>query len=383
MRPRVLFLAIALVTTTISAQQLALKQVASGLDLPVSIAHTNDTRLFIVSQHGTIVIFDGTRILPSPFLDVRSLISCCSERGLLGLAFHPRYRDNGQFFIYYTDPAGDIHIARYNVSPLDPNRADPTSGQILLTIVHQKFPNHNGGQLQFGPDGYLYAGVGDGGSGGDPDQNGQNLNVLLAKLLRIDVDNGSPYGVPTSNPFSPGFSARPEIWAYGLRNPWRFSFDRATGDLWIADVGQNAFEEVDLQPAGDIGGENYGWRITEGRHCFNPNPCDTNGITMPIIEYDHSNGACSVTGGYRYRGTQSVRLQGTYLYADFCTGNIFGATPLGTSWTSRQLLAAKFKNLSTFGEDASGELYVVNYLGGVLYQIVDTQPPPKRRAVAH
>jgi len=352
--------------STLAAQQIALQRVTGGLASPVAITHAGDKRLFITQQTGKIVIWDGTQILPQPFLDVTSLISCCGERGLLGLAFHPLYRQNGLFFIYYTDLSGDINIARYSVSS-DPDRADPNSARILLTINHRQFSNHNGGQLQFGPDGFLYAGTGDGGGGGDPLGNGQNPRSLLAKLLRIDVDAANPSA---------------QIWAMGLRNPWRFSFDRATGDLWIADVGQDRYEEIDFQPAGDAAGKNYGWNAMEGFHCYQSN-CAPSLYTAPIVEYDHSNGACAVVGGYRYRGTQSTRMQGLYLYGDYCIGNIWAIEQHGASWTTRELLAVKM-SISTFGEDVDGELYVMDYDHGVMYRIVDQSPPvPKRRAVAH
>jgi glucose/arabinose dehydrogenase len=363
--------------------QLTLRQIATGLTSPVSIAHTNDSRLFIVEQTGLIVIFDGTRVLDTPFLDIHSLVSCCGERGLLGLAFHPDYAANGRFYVYYTRTGGDIVLARYTVSAFDPNRADPASGAPLLVIPHQQFDNHNGGQLQFGPDGYLYIGVGDGGSGGDPSGNGQNTNVLLAKLLRIDVNGGQPYVIPPSNPFAGRSDARREIWAYGLRNPWRFSFDRQTGDLWIADVGQDKWEEIDLQPATSAGGENYGWSCVEATHSFNPAQCRSAGMTLPILEYGHDGGACSVTGGYRYRGSLYPRFHGMFLYADYCTGAISAATQKGDgSWASQKLFDAHF-NISTFGEDAVGEIYVADYMG-TIYQITDALPfPVKRRAARH
>jgi Glucose / Sorbosone dehydrogenase len=385
MRPR-LFLLLSLLAATAPAQQIALRQIASGLQMPVAITHANDIRLFITQQHGQILIFDGTRVLPTPFLDISSLVTCCDERGLLSVAFHPRYRDNGFFFVYYVDRSIDTNvvIARYSVSSSDPNRADPSSARILLTISHRNFGNHNGGQLQFGPDGYLYAGTGDGGGAGDTLGNGQKLTALLGKMLRIDVDSGSLYAIPPSNPFASRNDADGEIWAYGLRNPWRFSFDRVTGDLWIADVGQGAWEEVDLQPATSIGGENYGWNKMEGKHCFNASSnCNDGSLTLPIIEYDHSNSACSITGGYRYRGARFFRLQGLYIYGDYCSGGIFTATQQGTVWTTRSLIAAEFP-ISTFGEDASGEVYVADYTGGVIYQIVDNAPSPsKRRSASH
>lgn len=371
--------AILFLSTAAAAQEVSLRQIATGLAMPVALTHANDSRLFVTLQQGQIVIWDGTRILPTPFLDIRSIVRCCGERGLLSVAFHPRYDENGLFFVYYTDAGGNIAIARYRVSS-DPNRADATSGSIILQISHPTFGNHNGGQLQFGPDGFLYIGTGDGGSGGDPPNNAQNRQQLLGKLLRIDVDAGATYGVPSSNPFVGRSDSRPEIWAYGLRNPWRFSFDRETRDLWIADVGQGSLEEIDLQPATSIGGENYGWRTMEGTRCFNPSSnCNRNGLVLPVIEYDHSGGACSVTGGHRYRGSTYPRLRGTYIYGDFCTGVIFGATqrPDGT-WSPRQLINTTL-NISSFGEDLNGEVYVVD-LGGRIFQIEDLFPA-RRRAV--
>src|SRR5204862_374215 len=246
-----------------------------------------DSRLFIVQQRGTVSIWDGTRVLPTPFLDVHNLVFCCNERGLLGLVFHPHYAANGLFFIYYTAPSGDVTIARYSVSASNANVADPASGAVLLTISHSQFANHNGGQMQFGPDGYLYAGIGDGGSGGNPTNSAQDLTQLLGKLLRIDVD-AAIYTIPPNNPFVGRPNVRAEIWAYGLRNPWRFSFDRATGDLWIGDVGSSKYEEVDYQPTGDKGGENYGWATMEGLHCnAPPDGCDQAGLTPPVVEYNH------------------------------------------------------------------------------------------------
>ena len=374
--PLLLFL-----STTLSAQEITVRQIASGLEMPVAITHAGDSRLFITTQRGQIFIHDGTQLLSTPFLDIRSAVLCCGERGLLGLAFHPRYKENGFFFVYFTAPGGDLTLARFRVSG-DPNRADAGSSTILLRIPHAQFANHNGGQLAFGPDGYLYAGPGDGGSGGDPGNNAQTLTSLLGKLLRIDVDSGSPYAIPPTNPFANRNDARGEIWAYGLRNPWRFSFDRETGDLWIADVGQNAWEEVNVQPATSIGGENYGWRRMEGTHCFNPSAnCQQPNITLPVIEYARSGGACSVTGGYRYRGARYARLRGTYVYGDYCSGQIWGALPAADGrWTTRQLFDATFR-ISSFGEDMNGELYVADYDGRV-WAIEDTIPyAAHRRAV--
>jgi glucose/arabinose dehydrogenase len=347
--------------------------VVSGLSSPVGITHGGDGsgRLFIVLQGGRIVILDGGQLLSSPFLDISSLVSSGGERGLLGLAFHPDYAHNGLFYVNYTNTVGNTVIARYSVSG-DPNLADPTSGSILLTIT-QPFSNHNGGQLQFGPDGYLYIGVGDGGSGGDPQNNGQNLLKLLGKILRLDVDHGTPYEIPPDNPFVGNPDALEEIWAWGLRNPWRFSFDRLTGDLFIGDVGQSSWEEVDFQPATSTGGENYGWRLMEGNSCYNPaSNCNDGSLTLPILVYDHSVG-CSITGGYRYRGSKNPHLYGLYLYGDYCTGLIWGAQEDGLGgWNTTVLLDTDF-SISTFGEDESGEIYFADLSStdGTIYQVVD------------
>jgi glucose/arabinose dehydrogenase len=378
---------LALIATVANAQQVELQQVASGLNRPVAITHAGDNRLFIVLQGGTIVVHDGTSLLPGNFLDITALIGDSSnEKGLLGLAFHPDYAQNGFFFVDYTDTNGDTVIARYTVSSTNANRADPASARVLLRI-DQPFANHNGGQLQFGPDGYLYIGMGDGGSGGDPGNRAQNLNDLLGKLLRIDVDNGNPYAIPASNPFVGRAGARPEIWAYGVRNPWRFSFDRAAGDLYIADVGQGEREEINLQPATSIGGENYGWRLMEGKQCFTPSSnCNNGTLVLPIIDYGHGTGDCSVTGGYVYRGARYPRLHGTYIYADYCSGIIWGATRNADgTWSSRVLIDTTHM-ISTFGEDANGELYVARHAttSGAVFRIIDRLgTPPKRRAARH
>jgi len=366
--PRTIALVLLLFAVTCVAQDVALQPIASGLDQPVALTHAGDTRLFIAEQTGTIRICDALGLRATPFLDIRSIVLSGGERGLLSVAFHPQYRDNGLFFVYYTNRNGDNNVARYKVSS-DPDRADPASGTILLTIPHPNFANHNGGQLQFGPDGYLYIGTGDGGSGGDPNNNAQNLGQLLGKILRIDVDHGSPYAIPPSNPFVARAGARGEIWAYGLRNPWRFTFDRANGDMWIGDVGQDAFEEVDLQPATSIGGENYGWRKMEGLHCFNPSTnCVDPTFIMPILEYSHANGACSISGGYRYRGTQIPSLSGAYLYGDYCTGTIWSASQNGAVWIPKTLFTTTIR-VSSFGEDISGELYVMDVAKGIVYKI--------------
>lgn len=383
---RVLCVALVSLLTVASASaqsEIILQQVATGLVRPVAITHAGDTRLFITEQRGTVAIYDGTSILPTPFLDIRNIVgSVASEQGLLSVAFHPRYAENGFFYVNYTDLAGDTIVARYSVMPGDPNRADITTARVLLRI-EQPFANHNGGQLQFGPDGYLYIGMGDGGSGGDPGNRAQNLGDLLGKMLRIDVDSGNPYGIPPSNPFVNTNGARDEIWSYGLRNPWRFTFDRATGDLWIADVGQGSREEVNFQPATSVGGENWGWRLMEGTRCFNPvSNCNNGTLVTPVIDYGHENGACSVTGGYVYRGTRFARLAGTYIYGDFCNGVIWGAARnVMGGFTSRVLLDVSFF-VSTFGEDIAGELYVADYGNGRLFHIESNIPlPPRRRAV--
>ncbi len=354
------------------AQSLTLEPIATGLARPVDIAHAGDGsgRLFIVLQDGRIVIHDGTGVLVSPFLDVTSLVSCCGEQGLLGLAFHPDYASNGFFYVNYTDTSGDTVIARYRVSA-DSDVADAGSADILLTVA-QPFANHNGGQLRFGPDGFLYIALGDGGSGGDPSNRAQDLGELLGKMLRIDVDGGPPYAIPPGNPFVGVAGARAEIWALGLRNPWRFSFDRLTGDLFIADVGQGIREEVDFQPAGGSGGENYGWRLMEGSTCFNPPAgCNDGSLTLPIIEYEHVDGNCSITGGYRYRGARLPALAGLYLYADFCTGRIWMAdVEAGGGWISSEALDTT-DLFSAFGEDEAGELYIARHdpSTGTVYRI--------------
>jgi glucose/arabinose dehydrogenase len=374
----------ALVLAAVLAQaepSIALEPIATGLADVVSITNAGDNRLFVTLQNGLVMIHDGTRVLPEPFLDIRSLVTSGGERGLLSVAFHPDYALNGLFYVNYTNTGGHTVVARYSVLPQNPNRANQSSAVPILTI-NQPFPNHNGGQLQFGPDRYLYIGTGDGGSGGDPNNRAQNLGDLLGKMLRIDVDGASPYAIPASNPFVGRTGARPEIWSFGLRNPWRFSFDRASGDLWIADVGQGKWEEIDYQPAASIGGENYGWRRMEGSHCFNPpSNCNTGALVLPVIEYDHDSG-CSVTGGYVYRGSMSPRLNGMYIYGDYCSGKIWGATRNADgSVTTRDLLDVSF-NISTFGEDVNGEVYVGGYSNGTLYRIVDVRPlSPRRRSV--
>jgi uncharacterized protein (TIGR03437 family) len=354
-------------------QQIRLIKVAGGFANPVFIASAGDgsNRLFVVEQAGRIRILRNGVVAATPFLDITSRVLCCGEQGLLSVAFPPDYATSGQFYVYYVDRLSYVVIARYRVGA-SPDVANPVSESVLLRINHAFAPNHNGGQLAFGPDGYLYIGTGDGGGGGDPLGNGQNPSTLLGKLLRIDV-RAPTYTTPASNPMVNQPGARPEIWAYGLRNPWRFSFDRSTGALYIADVGQGLYEEVDFQPAGDPGGENYGWNIMEGFHCYAQAGCNQSGLTLPVTEYPHSGGDCSVTGGYVYRGGRYVSLQGVYLYADYCTGRIRGLTRNGVVWRSDLLLTPGFL-ISTFGQDEAGELYLANYGSGEIYAIAGGAP---------
>jgi glucose/arabinose dehydrogenase len=357
-----------------------LDPIATGLNNPVAVTHAGDGsgRLFITLRPGSILIHDGQQLLPTPFLDIGTLIASGGERGLLSTAFHPGYASNGHFYVNYTDLAGDTVVARYSVS-VDANVADPGSAEIVFTAA-QPFSNHNGGQLQFGPDGYLYIGMGDGGSGGDPQNHAQTLSSVLGKLLRIDVDTGSPYAIPADNPFRNEPGAALEIWALGLRNPWRFSFDRLTGDLFLTDVGQAEREEINVQAVSSPGGENYGWRLMEGSLCFNPAAgCNDGTLTLPVLEYDHTEG-CSVSGGYRYRGAINGELEGIYFYGDFCTGRLWGASQdqQGT-WSTVELLDTELQ-ITSFGEDQAGELYVASFQPspGALYRIVEipTVPPP-------
>lgn len=350
--------------------------IVTGLFRPTILTHAGDDRLFIGVQTGTIYIYQNGQLLPDPFLDIQNKVnSNANEQGLLGLAFHPQFNNPahvgyGRFFINYSGSSGETIIARYQVDPNNPNRADASSEVVLLTIP-QPYENHNGGHLAFGPDGYLYVGMGDGGSQGDPQGNGQNANSLLGALLRLDVDhegNGAAYAVPADNPFVASGNGRAEIWAIGLRNPWRFSFDRLTGDLYLADVGQNLYEEVNRVPAG-AAGINYGWNIMEGTHCYNADSCSQTGLTLPFFDYDHTQG-CSVTGGYVYRGQEYPTWQGNYFFADFCTGVTWAAFPNPDgSWTVNRV-REQLENISSFGEDVNGELYVLSFSnGGTVYRL--------------
>ncbi|MBI4443717.1 MAG: PQQ-dependent sugar dehydrogenase [Acidobacteria bacterium] len=352
-----------------------LRTIASGLSAPVSVTHASDgsNRLFIVEQAGRIRILAGGSVLSTPFLDIRSQVRSGGELGLLGLAFHPNYRQNGRFFINYTRQTAEgleTVIAGYSALSANADRADPQSGKILLSF-RQPFTNHNGGMVAFGPDGFLYIGTGDGGSAGDPQGNGQNLETLLGKILRIDVDFGSPYAIPADNPFA-GKPGRDEIWAYGLRNPWRFSFDRRTGRLFAADVGQSRREEIDII----VKGGNYGWNVMEGTLCFNPSTnCSTQGLIPPIHEYGRDQGF-SVTGGYVYRGQAVPTLRSKYLFSDFGTGRLWALTEIsGGRWRLEVLLQTGL-SVSSFGEDESGEVYVVDYSGTVRQVIAGAGPQP-------
>jgi glucose/arabinose dehydrogenase len=349
-----------------------LVEVASGLSRPLLLAHAGDGsgRLFVLEQSGTIQVIADDVLLETPFLDVSGVISQealgggYTERGLLGLTFHPDYADNGYFFINYTDRDGSSVIARYTVSADDPNRADPDSAHQLL-YLSQPYGNHNGGHMAFGPDGYLYVALGDGGSAGDPQGNGQDPTTLLGTILRLDVDTDEGYLVPDDNPFVDSDTARPEIWAWGLRNAWRFAFDRDTGDLYIADVGQNEWEEVNYQPADSPGGENYGWNAYEGTHVYSDDE-PASEVVMPILEYDHSSGWCSITGGYVYRGEDIPGLQGYYLYGDWCTGTIWAAEQNDDGTWSTMISLESGREINSFGEDEAGELYLLDNDGSVL-----------------
>lgn len=341
--------------------------IARGLRQPVGVVDAGDHsgRLFILEQAGLIRIWQAGSLLPEPFLDLSGVVACCGERGLLGLAFHPEYVSNGFFYVNYTlERAGTLftRVSRFQVST-EANRADPASERLLLEIL-QPFENHNGGMLAFGPDGTLYIGLGDGGSGGDPLGSGQSLDTLLGKLLRIDVDRGEPYAIPADNPFIDG-GGLPEIWAYGLRNPWRFSFDPLTGDLYIGDVGQGEWEEIDFLPAGSPGGTNFGWNVYEGMHQYGGAPNLSTPLVFPVAEYGHDVGQ-SVSGGVVYRGTALPEWYGVYLYGDFSMGKVWGLLQLADGKWQNDLLFETGALISSFGQDASGEVYLVNYNGELL-----------------
>lgn len=354
-------------TQSLLGSDYTLVSIADGLIKPVYLTHSGDDsgRLFIVEQGGRVLILLDDRIIATPFLDIRSKVSTHTmEQGLLGLAFHPDYATNGLFYVHYTDQEGDTVVSSWKVSQ-DHNIADHGSEMIVLTHP-QPYGNHNGGHIAFGPDGYLYIGLGDGGSRGDPDNNGQDPLTLLGAILRIDVDLVAPYGLPTDNPFLSFQNARPEVWLYGLRNPWRFSFDRLTGDLYIGDVGQDDWEEINFLSADDPAGVNYGWNRMEGHHCYRV-ACEMETYTAPISEYHQSYGGCSVTGGYVYRGIYDNGLRGVYLYGDYCSGVIHALWLVSPGEWRLEPIMHSGLSISSFGEDKSGELYVVDHRGGVYW----------------
>ena len=370
---RELFVAVMLALSFHAVAAVELVPVLSGLASPVFAGNAGDgsNRLFVIEQAGVVRVRQPGASTAGTFLDIRAKIAAGGERGLLGLAFHPQFASNGRFYVDYTRAAdGAIVIAEYRLSA-DPNAADPATEKVLLTIPHPTFANHNGGMLAFGPDHLLYIGVGDGGSGNDPPNNAQNLDVLLGKILRIDVDRsdaaaGTPYAIPADNPFVAA-AGREEIFAYGMRNPWRFSFDRVTGVQWVADVGQGTREEVDMPI---VRGGNYGWRVYEASECTGNDPslCDPSRYRFPIFDYPHTGNRCSITGGYVYRGGQATLPGGTYVYGDYCSGEI-----LAWNGTTQSVLLATTQNVVSFGEDEQGEIYVVA-LGGSVSRLAKSTP---------
>lgn len=354
---------------------LSFTSVTSGLASPTAIAHAGDGsgRLFVAEQGGTVRIVNSSgTLLPTPFLDISGLLVSGGEQGLLGLAFPPNYSGKGYFYVHYTRAAdGAIVVSRFFVSPSNPDLANATSEQVILVVPHPTNTNHNGGQLAFGPDGMLYVGLGDGGGGGDPSGNAQSKATLLGKVLRLDVEAGvSPYRIPPDNPFVSVPNAMPEIWAFGLRNPWRFSFDRLIGDLYIADVGQDAWEEIDFQAAGAAGGANYGWNVLEGPACYSPavGCVAPPAYSPPVAYYGHEVVNCAVIGGYVYRGPGNPAMQGLYLYGDYCSGRVWGLRKVGSGWQGALLNQTGFA-ITSFGEGDTGQLYVADSRTGTIYRI--------------
>jgi glucose/arabinose dehydrogenase len=341
--------------------------ISSGLSSPVFLTQPlDDGRIFVVEQPGRIRVVRNGVLQSTPFLDITSRVLSGGERGLLSVAFHPQYATNHYFYVYFTTQTnGDIRIERFTATS-NPEVADPASSKLILTTAHSSQANHNGGLLTFGPDGMLYAGLGDGGGGGDPFLNGQNFNALLASLLRLDVDHGDPYAIPTDNPFVGQPNHRGEIWAKGLRNPWRYAFDPPSGNLYIADVGQNLHEEVDVVPA-TKGGVNYGWNIMEGASCYNASSCNQTGLQLPVIDYDH-NGPCSITGGYVYRGAAIQGLQGHYLYSDYCAGFLKSFRYDNGVAMDQKDWGLTSSSVTSFGKDFAGELYMIS--GNTVLKIV-------------
>ena len=364
------------VPTPFAPVSVHLSTVASGFASAIGVSSApGDTRLFLIQQTGQVVIVSGGK-RTGTFLDIASQMSCCGERGLLGLAFHPGYATNGRFFVRYTTPAGDVRVSEFHVSA-DPGKADPKSEKVIITIPHPSFANHNGGRIEFGPDGYLYIGTGDGGSGGDPNNHGQALDTLLGKMLRIDIDatSGSlAYAIPSTNPFAGQATKRAEIFAYGLRNPYTFSFDRATGDLWIGDVGQDKWEEIDRATALEGGGNgiDYGWSVMEGNHCYKPSSdCIKDGLTPPLAEYFHGDSdsiGCAVISGYVYRGVAHPELAGRYFFGDYCSGRIWDVASDGPAVQTPQDLLESGLQITGWGEGSDGELYLTAANGG-LYRL--------------
>lgn len=350
---------------------LRLDLVVSGLRNPVyCTAPPGDDRLFIVEQLGRVRILRGGKVLDRPFIDLSRQVSQGYERGLLTIAFHPRYAQNGVFFVSFTDTAGDSRVFRYRVSA-NPDVADSTSGEMVIG-VEQPYPNHNGGLILFGPDGMLYFGLGDGGLGGDPHRNGQNLDVLLGKILRLDVNRKRPYAIPPDNPFAGKSGRRPEIWAYGLRNPWRFSFDETSGKLFLADDGEWTYEEINVVPS-DAKGLNFGWSVFEGRHCFRGRFCNPWAITMPVVEYTHKEG-CTIIGGMVYHGKAMPQLDGHYFYSDHCHGWIRSFKFVNGRVTQhRQWKLGGHLASTSFGKDGQGEMYIMS-LDGELYRLAWESP---------
>lgn len=344
------------------------QEVVRGLASPVYLTSpSGDPRLFVVEQPGRIRIVENGQLVATPFLDIAIRVRSGGEQGLLSVAFHPQYRTNGFLYVNFTNLAGNTRIERFTVSA-NPAVANASSSKLILEIA-QPAPNHNGGLNLFGPDGMLYIGMGDGGGAGDPFGNGQNKNTLLGAMLRIDVDSGDPYAIPSGNPFVGQVNAKPEIWAIGLRNPWRFAFDRQQGLLYVADVGQGRLEEVDVVPA-TRAGVNYGWNVMEGSACYNASTCNQQGLELPALEYDHSGGACSVTGGFVYRGAALPEIAGHYFYSDYCAGWVRsfrysnGLVSDRRSWDMGDV-----GSVTSFGEDTAGELYIVS-ANGRIYRIV-------------
>jgi glucose/arabinose dehydrogenase len=351
-----------------------LQRFVDGLSSPLAVVNAGDGsgRLFVAEQGGQIRVVRDGKLLPDPFLDVSAEISAGGERGLLGLAFHPNFPDDPRFFVDFTDTNGNTHVSSFSVDAASPDRAVPGSEKQLV-FVEQPYANHNGGGLAFGPDGDLYIALGDGGSGGDPHGNGQKLSTMLGKILRVDVGgpDATTYTVPPDNPFVGTSTAEPSIFLYGLRNPWRFSFDRTTGDLWIGDVGQSNWEEIDVVRAG-TSGQNFGWNRMEGSHCFRPQTgCDESGLTLPVAEYSHQSG-CTVIGGYVYRGSAQPALAGGYLFTDYCSGNIWAIDAASDRPQEPVEVGQGGASLSSFGEDESGELYVTALSPGWLMKVVAT-----------